>query len=413
VIADDFTGASDIANTLARGGMSTVQFLGLPNAAAPASCEAGVVALKTRSIASAAAVAQSLSALDWLEAQGCRQFVFKICSTFDSTPEGNIGPVAEALAERLGAMGVPVCPAFPATGRTVYRGHLFVGDRLLSESGMEKHPLNPMTDPDLRRWLGRQTRGRVGLVGRQPDAGALRDRLAAAAAAGDRLVIVDAIADDDLRLLGEAASDTRLLVGGSGIALGLPRNFRAAGHASAAASAFIPASGPGAILSGSCSQATNAQVAEHAKRHPVHAIDIERVMDRSFGATDLVPFFLEHRGEAPLACTTADDGTVAALQRRYGREELARNLDNLFASTAYLLKSHGFDRLVIAGGETSGAVVAALGLKALAIGPEIDPGVPALSALAGRPMALALKSGNFGGIDFFARALAVLAGEQA
>src|SRR3712207_945526 len=192
---DDFTGSSDIANTLAKAGMRTVQYAGVPTALAGGDVEAGVVALKTRSIAPPDAVAQSLAALDWLAAQGCRQFVFKYCSTFDSTPHGNIGPVADALADRLGASPVIVCPAFPATGRTLYQGHLFVGDRLLSESGMERHPITPMTDPDIRRWLALQARSALGHVPWQTaSAGpeALRAALDAEGEAGRRLVVVDA-----------------------------------------------------------------------------------------------------------------------------------------------------------------------------------------------------------------------------
>jgi hypothetical protein len=155
-IADDFTGASDLANTLSKGGILTVLFARAPSDSATADCEAGVVALKTRSIAPVEAVAQSLVALSWLKAQECRQILFKYCSTFDSTLEGNIGPVAEALLDALEAPVAVVCPVFPTTGRTLFMGHLFVKDRLLNESGMEKHPLNPMTDSDLRRWLRRQ-----------------------------------------------------------------------------------------------------------------------------------------------------------------------------------------------------------------------------------------------------------------
>src|ERR671929_4212 len=211
IIADDFTGASDIANTLAKGGLSTVQFLGLPTKPAPETCEAGVVALKSRSIPAADAVALSLEALEWLRAQGCRQFVFKYCSTFDSTPEGNIGPVGEALARTLGVKGVLACPAFPTAGRTVYQGHLFVGDRLLNESGLENHPLNPMTDPDLRRWLRLQTRTPVGHV------------------PFDTVVRGAATPSKYPRPAGAAGAGARLITGGSGVARGLPDNFRRAG----------------------------------------------------------------------------------------------------------------------------------------------------------------------------------------
>ncbi len=250
-IADDFTGASDLANTLARGagapesahaGMAVTQFIGVPEGPAPATCEAGVVALKTRSIPAAEAVAQSLAALAWLERQGCRQFLFKYCSTFDSTPEGNIGPVAEALAERLGAKGVIVCPAFPGTGRTVYMGHLFVNDRLLSESGMEKASADAH-DPDIRRWLRRQTESEVGHVPHAivaQSAQAIRIALNGERLALRTLVVVDAVSDSDLIAIGAAADGDRLITGGSGIARGLPANFRKAGLIGQAGSAFSP-----------------------------------------------------------------------------------------------------------------------------------------------------------------------------
>jgi uncharacterized protein YgbK (DUF1537 family) len=413
VIADDFTGASDIANTLAKGGLSTVQFLGVPTKPAPETCEAGVVALKSRSIAAADAVALSMEAFEWLRAQGCRQFVFKYCSTFDSTPEGNIGPVGEALAKALDVRGVLACPAFPMTGRTVYQGHLFVGDRLLNESGLENHPLNPMTDPDLRRWLRRQCEGPVGLVPwvivRQGGA-ALRAALEAAADRAERLVIVDAVSDDDLLSIGDACAEAPLLTGGSGIALGLPRNFIRQGLATGKGSAFQGLDGPEAILAGSCSRATLQQIEVHRKEHPVLQVEVEAVMEGAVTPEALAAFMHGHEGEAPLVYSSAPSEKVRALQAAHGREAIAAALDALFAETAARLVYDGVRRLVVAGGETSGAVVSALSLDALAIGPEIDPGVPALAAADGRPLALALKSGNFGAPDFFAKALRTLSG---
>jgi uncharacterized protein YgbK (DUF1537 family) len=413
VIADDFTGASDIANTLAKGGLSTVQFLGVPTKPAPETCEAGVVALKSRSIAAADAVALSMEAFEWLRAQGCRQFVFKYCSTFDSTPEGNIGPVGEALAKALDVRGVLACPAFPMTGRTVYQGHLFVGDRLLNESGLENHPLNPMTDPDLRRWLRRQCEGPVGLVPwvivRQGGA-ALRAALEAAADRAERLVIVDAVSDDDLLSIGDACAEAPLLTGGSGIALGLPRNFIRQGLATGKGSAFQGVDGPEAILAGSCSRATLQQIEVHREEHPVLQVEVEAVMEGAVTPEALAAFMHGHEGEAPLVYSSAPSEKVRALQAAHGREAIAAALDALFAETAARLVYDGVRRLVVAGGETSGAVVSALSLDALAIGPEIDPGVPALAAADGRPLALALKSGNFGAPDFFAKALRTLSG---
>lgn len=413
-IADDFTGASDIANTLTRGGLRTVQLVGIPDGEPPP-CDAAVVALKTRSIAAADAVRQSLAALRWLRDRGCRQIVFKYCSTFDSTPAGNIGPVAAALAGELGASGVVVCPAFPETGRTVYQGHLFVGDRLLSESGMEHHPLNPMTDPDLRRWLGRQVEGPVGHVPETvvaQGAVAIREALVEAARAGIRLVVVDAIEDGDLRAIGAACREAPLVTGGSGIALGLPANLIAEGLAPGGEVPFAGAPGPGAVLSGSCSAATRAQVAAHAAAHPTIEVDVDALVAGGLRAEQLVDELLANRAQEPLLSSTAAPDQVADLQRRHGADTVAQALDGLFAAVAAGLVAGGVERLVVAGGETAGAVVSGLGVVGFEVGPEIDPGVPALRVAGrGTPLALALKSGNFGRPDLFTRAIRVLGGD--
>ena len=410
-IGDDFTGSSDLGNTLVKAGMRTVQYCGTPSGPAAADVEAGVVALKSRTMPAADAVRLSLEALDWLRAQGCRQFLFKYCSTFDSTPDGNIGPVAEALADALGADRVIFCPAFPATGRTIFQGHLFVGDHLLSESGMESHPLTPMTDPDLRRWLARQCARGVGhlpaaAVWAGPDA--VRDRLEAEARAGRPFVIADAIRDEDLAVLGRAAADLPLITGGSGIALGLPGNFRAQGLLSADRPVWHGQSGPAAALSGSCSRATRGQVARHiADGAPALEIDPEAVMAGTTTARDAADWALAQTG-LPLVYSSADPESVRAVQARHGTEAVAARLDAFFAECARLLVAGGVTRLITAGGETSGAVVEGLGLDSLEIGPEIDPGVPAIRARA--DLVLALKSGNFGVEDFFAKAAGRLAG---
>ncbi|HSX75991.1 MAG TPA: 3-oxo-tetronate kinase [Shinella sp.] len=418
VIADDFTGASDIANTLAKGlpgegGLRTVQYLGIPRERADRAVEAGVIALKSRSIPAAAAVEQSLAALSWLLEQGCRQIVFKYCSTFDSTPQGNIGPVAEALAEALGVRGVIACPAFPGAGRTVYQGHLFVRDRLLHESGLENHPLNPMTDADIRRWLRLQTAtevGHVDLATVRRGAAGITAALEAEGQGGRTLVIVDAVTDEDLVAIGRAAAAQRLVTGGSGIAMGLAATFIAEGLARGAGAGTAGITGPEAILAGSCSGATREQVAIHARTHPTLAVDVAGVMDGRVTTADLTSFLLAHAGKAPLAYSSGTPEEVAAMQARFGREKVASALDTLFADTARHLVSAGIRRLVVAGGETSGAVVSALDLGALAIGAEIDPGVPVLVSGGERPVALALKSGNFGAPDFFRKALERLAG---
>ncbi|TIP12976.1 3-oxo-tetronate kinase [Mesorhizobium sp.] len=406
-IADDFTGASDLANTLAKGGMATTQFIGTGADPAPSGCEAGVVALKTRSIAAEAAVRQSLEAERWLLAQGCEQIVFKYCSTFDSTPKGNIGPVAEALLDVLGADVAVVCPAFPATGRRLFMGHLFVGDRLLNESGMENHPLTPMTDPDIRRWLRLQTRGEVGLVPLHTVRGgvsAIGQAFAEQQAQGRRLVVADAVAEDDLRLLGQALAGHRLVTGGSGIAMGLPENFRKAGRLSRRAHAAASATGPAVVLCGSCSKASQAQVAAYLAAHPGLALDPAALMDKTMTVDHAADWFWRQK-QVPIIYSTADAAAVSGAQARYGRAEVAEAIERFFAALVRRLVDGGVRRVVVGGGETSGAVVEALGVGSLQIGEEIDPGVPALLADRGGPLGLALKSGNFGANDFFEKAV--------
>ena len=403
-IGDDFTGSSDLGLILSKGGMRTVQYVGVPDGPAGGEVEAGIVALKTRSAPVKDAVAQSLAALDWLRAQGCRQFYFKYCSTFDSTKTGNIGPVIEALVAALGTTDpVIVCPAFPATGRTVYQGHLFVGDRLLSESGMQDHPLTPMTDPDIRRWLGWQCRASVGhlplaQVRADPRAGLLACR-----DAGRQIVVADAVEDEDLRRLGRAARGFALLTGGSGLALALPEVH----GASASASGWRGESGPALALSGSCSTATRGQVAAHvAAGHPARRIELDAVMAGEIDTDALLDWALASDGVA-LLYTSADPDEVRRGQALHGREASAAAIESLYGSVAAEALRRGVRRLIAAGGETSGAVTGALGTGALEIGPEIDPGVPALR-ITGKPVTLALKSGNFGGPDFFAKAARIL-----
>jgi 3-dehydrotetronate 4-kinase len=399
VIADDLTGASDIAGILSRAGARTRLVPGVPPGPAALGADALVVGLKTRTAPVAGAVAQSLAALDWLRAAGVRQVIFKVCSTFDSTPEGNIGPVALALLDALQAPGAAVCPAFPANGRRVFMGHLFVGDRLLNESGMQHHPLTPMTDPDLRRWLARQIAGPVGHLAREDlrDAGS---KLGARYAAGERLVICDAIDDADLSTLATGLNGAALIVGGSAIAMGLPANF---GLKPVADAPRVGAT-PGCVLSGSCSMATLGQVAVHAARHPVLQVGPADMSDPAATLRRALDFLSAHRNDRPLIASTAPPDEVAAAQATHGREALAARFDRFFADLAVGARNAGFRAIVVAGGETSGAVMQALGPLPYDIGAEIAPGVPALYP-AETGHGLALKSGNFGGPDFFARAL--------
>lgn len=416
-IADDFTGATDVANMLVKGGMRTVQTIGVP-AQAPADVDAVVVALKSRTIAPEEAVAQSLAALKWLQAQGCRQFYFKYCSTFDSTPRGNIGPVTEALMDALGTDFTIACPAFPENGRTIVRGYLFVGDVLLSESGMKDHPLTPMTDANLVRVLQAQSKRKVGLV-KYPavsaGTGSVRERIAALRAEGVGMAVVDALSDADLHTIGEACAELPLITAGSGVALGLPANFRRAGllrHESHAAA--LPAiAGPAAVISGSCSVATNAQVAEWKKERPALRIDALKLAAGGPVVAEALAWARERIAREPvLIYATNTPEEVKAVQAELGVARAGTLVEDALSAIALGLTRAGVRKLVVAGGETSGAVVNKLGVASLRIGPQIDPGVPWTvsegAAQVREPLALALKSGNFGTVDFFAKALAQL-----
>ena len=413
-IADDFTGATDLANTLVRGGMRTVQTIGIPSGDQRFDdADAIVVALKTRSIPAADAIRLSCEALESLSSRGARKFLFKYCSTFDSTDAGNIGPVADALLERLEAPLTVFCPAFPENQRRVFNGYLFVGDVLLSESGMEKHPLTPMTDSNLVRVLSRQTPHRVGKVDLEvvrSAENALQHALAAARRDGVRHLIVDAISDADLRAIGLATEELPLITGGSGIALGLPELFtrRNLLRPVADAGALPHIDGPAVVLSGSCSPATLIQVAYMQKRKPVLHLDT-RALDREESLIDGAIRWAEaHMPEAPLlisASSSPDD--VRATQARFGKEDAGRRIEHVLGKVAQALRARGVRRFVVAGGETSGAVVKELGVGALRIGKQIDPGIPWTATIDSQPLALALKSGNFGGEDFFLRAIEI------
>lgn len=417
VIADDFTGATDIASMLVRGGLRTVQVIGVPQGEVPVEvtqADAVVVALKSRTTPAAQAVADSLAALRWLQAAGTRQFIFKVCSTFDSTPAGNIGPVAEALLAALGGGQALVCPAFPENGRTVFRGHLFVGDQLLSDSGMRSHPLTPMTDANLVRVMQAQSQARVGLLRHDTvaqGAAAITDRLAALQADGVGLVVADAVDNNDLLRLAEGAASLPLWVAGSGLALGLPAVLAARGWVTldAQAAQLDRLTGPAAVLAGSCSLATQGQVAHWtAAGRPALRID-PAALARQEPVVDQALAWAAAQAGTPLFYATTDADTLARTQATLGVAEAGALVEHALAAIAQGLVARGTQRLVVAGGETSGAVVQALGVHTLRIGAAICPGVPwtqALRAPGLAPLQLALKSGNFGGPEFFAEALA-------
>jgi uncharacterized protein YgbK (DUF1537 family) len=419
-IADDFTGATDLASMLVRNGMRTVQIIDVPtdHDKLP-DADAIVVALKSRTIAPRDAVAQSLAALAWLQRAGCRQYFFKYCSTFDSTEAGNIGPVADALIAALDCGFAIACPAFPANARTVYHGHLFVGSALLNESGMQDHPLTPMRDPNLVRVLARQTDGPVGLVPfATVDAGPaqIRNALSTLKEQGRRYAIVDAVADAHLLAIGEAVSAHALVTGGSGVAMGLPENFRRLGLLdNHSADTLPPIAGHAAVLAGSCSRATLLQVANARARVPTLELDPLATPEFDALIRQAVDWAEGRLGDDPIViAASAPPDRVSALQAKLGRDEAGALVERAMAGIAQALVERGVRRLIVAGGETSGAVVSTLGVKRLRIGAEIDPGVPwTLAEGSGPPLLLALKSGNFGGPQFFLSAFERISADTA
>ncbi|MGB3289044.1 MAG: 3-oxo-tetronate kinase [Burkholderiaceae bacterium] len=410
-IADDFTGATDLASMLVHAGMRTVQTIGIPKEPVPAGTDAVVIALKSRTTPVDQAVAESLAALQWLRDAGCRQTYFKYCSTFDSTDQGNIGPVAEALMAALDTPFTIACPAFPENKRTIFKGHLFVGDVLLAESSMRNHPLTPMHDSNLQRVLQKQTSKKVGLIEHSTVAAgtqAIKQRIEALKTEGVGMAIVDAISNDDLLQIGAACAELPLVTAGSGIALGLPQNFRAQGllKAQDAARDLPETQGLRAIICGSCSQATQAQLADAAARGvPSYAIDPLRLAANEDQVGEAMAWAKPLLAQGPvIVYATASPDRVKAAQDKLGVERAGSLVEAALAEIARQLVQAGVRQLIVAGGETSGAVVTALEVRSLRIGPTIDPGVPWTVSLGATPIALALKSGNFGATDFFTKA---------
>ncbi len=408
-IADDFTGGTDLANNLAKTGFRTIQTLGLPAPALTLTAfDAVVIALKSRTEPVKTAVEQSVAALDYLIQAGCRQFYFKYCSTFDSTAHGNIGPVIDVLLAKLGIDFTIVCPAFPDTGRTVYRGHLFVHDALLNESGMENHPLTPMRDPNLLRVLASQTTSRIGLLRFtqvRKGAVALRAEMERLQASGCRMAVLDVLENSDLQILGEAVQHLRLLTGGSGLASFLAGNF---GLEKGEAIQGKASPGKRAILAGSCSPATLRQLSRISSLYPSRQIRVEDVLTKLTDTIHgVVSWAEEHLSSAVPAViyTSAPPEEIRMSQDAYGIAETGGAAEAALASVAVELVRRGVTQMIVAGGETSGSVLKALEIQSLTIGPEIAPGVPwTLASFEKKRVALALKSGNFGGDNFFIEA---------
>ena len=414
-IADDFTGATDLANMLVKGGLKTIQLLGTPskNDVVP-SVDAVIIALKTRTIPVEDAIEQSLQAMNWLKNAGAKRFFFKYCSTFDSTDEGNIGPVIDALMAGLETQFTIACPAFPETERTIFKGHLFVGDKLLSDSPMKDHPLTPMTDSNLVSTLSRQTSQKVGLVEYTDISGGLSEiRKAFEQLQKEHVAIAvtDVLNDEHLYFLGEAVKDFKLITGGSGIALGLPPQLKShKNHKEETTVHKLPeVLGKELILSGSCSEMTLAQVNEFSKKYCTLKLNPVELAESNSALDNAVDWVIQAKGKEPiLVYASAPPDAVKEVQQRLGRGLASSTVENALAKIACAAVQNGFRRIVVAGGETAGAVVSNLGIKGIMIGEQIDPGVPTTVSIGNPSIGLVLKSGNFGSADFFEKALKVM-----
>lgn len=406
-IADDFTGATDLAAMLARAGVPVTLRIGLPEGGGDTATAFEVIALKIRTNPVEDAVAEARAAYRWLKAQGARRIFWKYCSTFDSTSRGNIGPVAEALMSEMGLDRTVHCPAFPENGRRVFMGNLFVGDQPLNESPMKDHPLTPMRDANLERLLSPQVQRQTGAVTFptvRAGAEAVRDAM-------EKLqghIVLDAVEDADLRTLARAIHEMPLICGGSAIAHPLPGLWQEAGAMGKPDDTPLPQGRGGQIvLSGSCSAMTRAQVGDYLKVADGYRLDpLELVQGEGLSAARA--WLAAQDPDAPkIIFATAEPKSVAAAQDKLGVGRAGALVEDALAELARDAQAMGIGRIVVAGGETSGAVTRALDVDRLRIGPEIAAGVP--WCFTGSGLALALKSGNFGAETFFTDAFDMLA----
>lgn len=418
IIGDDFTGSSDIANNLKKSGMQVSMYAGVPNLspddAKKQPTEAAVIALKTRTVPIEEAIKESLKALNWLKESGCKQFIFKYCSTFDSTKDGNIGPVTDAIMEELGADFTIACPSFPDAGRTVYYGHMFVNGKPLNESGMEDHPLTPMTDHNLVRWLNYQTKKEVGLIDFETisqGSDKIKQKIISLKKDDIKYAIVDTTNNKEFDAICEGIKDLLFLTGGSGIALGLPKIYKNKGLLSENNFDLPQNISNSVILSGSCSRATLEQINIYKVNNPSFYISPDEVMNNIKLVEEVYIWIKENESLSPLIYSSSDSNNVSAKQKQFGQEILANKIEGFFEKISHKLVNDSFGKFISAGGETSGAIIKGLGVEELKIGKEISPGVPALwspNSNGGKPISVTLKSGNFGQSDFFSRALIAL-----
>ena len=412
IIADDFTGATDIAGFLVKNGLHTIQLNGVPHGQYKVEADAVVISLKSRSCPVDEAIRDSLAALNWLQDNDCQQFFFKYCSTFDSTSKGNIGPVTDALLAALGENFTVICPALPVNGRTIYNGYLFVNEVPLNESGMRNHPVTPMHDANLMRVMQSQAKGLAGNIAYpiiEKGEAAIREALDKLKNSGIQYAVLDALNDSHIKSLGAAVSDMKLVTGGSGLADGMAAAWSdLQGDAKLAEKQGWPIEAKTVVISGSCSQMTNAQVAAYKTQAPFYALDIDVLMKNVDYPVEVASWVNDHANHewAPLVYATMNADDLKAVQDKYGAQKSSEAIEHFFAQLVKILAKDGFCKFIVAGGETSGSVTTALDIKGFAIGPQIAPGVPWVKSIAdtkddAKPMSLALKSGNFGSVNFF------------
>ena len=407
VIGDDFTGSSDIANNLKKAGMSVGMYSGVPdNKMKLNKYNAVVIALKTRTIPIKKAISESVKALEWLKSKKCKKIIFKYCSTFDSTKKGNIGPVIDAIMKNLNVDFTIACPSFPDAGRTLYQGHMFVNGVPLNESGMENHPLTPMTDHNLVRWLNYQTKGKVDLINSvtiKEGAKSIKKRITELKKSNVKYAITDTLDNQDFDLICSGTDNLKFLTGGSGIALGLPKVFKKKGMLKKSNSKLPNVKGNTIILSGSCSLVTNEQVELYKKSNPSLFISPEELIKNENYHNEIIEWILRHSKKRPLIYSTALPKKVSLYQKKFG-SKISSKIETLFQKIIKNIYKYNFNKIVCAGGETSGAIVKALMIKELQIGEEISAGVPVMWEPE-KNIKITLKSGNFGQKDFFSRAL--------
>ena len=413
-IADDFTGATDLASMLARSGVNVSLRIGVPLSTPENTAEIEVIALKTRSISASKAIEESLSALKWLKEAGAKKYFFKYCSTFDSTAEGNIGPVSEALMNELKVDQTIYCPAFPENGRSIYMGNLFVGQKLLSESSMKDHPLTPMNDSNLMRLLSAQVSRRVGLADRivvNNGVNSLKEKLISLKENDVPHVIVDAVADTDLDTIASACQDMDYITGGSALAMPLAEFYKASGKISANDNSFMnkKLNTGSIILSGSCSEMTIIQVKNFIQRGAA-AFQLDPIDLAENGVKKVLDWLSSQDFTKNIIIyATSDPDTVKKVQAELGVDMAGKIVEQGLSECAIAARELGIKNFIIAGGETSGAITKALNIRQLDIGIEIAPGVPwTFSGKRNNQIALSLKSGNFGSEEFFTEALSKL-----